>query len=307
VAGSQSDLAPERIIEANRLYHDQAAASYDAKWGISFDRLAHDQVLAKVRRAVGGPLPRLGNTLEIGSGTGYFSLNLLRAGVVGRLTCTDLSEGMLAALRRNAEALDCDVETVPCSAESLPFPDGSFDAVIGHAVLHHLPHLETAFDELFRVLRPGGVILFAGEPSLIGDRLATVPKRVGTALAPLWRRLVGARPRTQAGGGKGASPESLEPLVDVHAFTPNQLENLAIATGFTAVRVVGEELLANWFGWANRTVEATADPATIPWLWRQYAYRGYLLLQGLDRAVLEPALPPFLFYNLTLHARKPSA
>jgi hypothetical protein len=38
-----------------------------------------------------------------------------------------------------------------------------------------------------------------------------------------------------------------------------------------------------------------------------YAYRGYLLLQELDRRLLEPALPPAIFYNLMLSARKPPA
>ena len=61
--------------------------------------------------------------------------------------------------------------------------------------------------------------------------------------------------------------------------------------GFADVKVRGEELLANWFGWANRTLEATADPETVPWGWHQYAYRGYLALQQVDRALLEPRLP----------------
>ena len=69
--------------------------------------------------------------------------------------------------------------------------------------------------------------------------------------------------------------------------------------------VRGEELLAGWFGWFNRTLEATADPEEVPLLWRHYAYRGYLLLQRVDRQVLEPRLPPAIFYNLLLTARKP--
>ena len=44
--------------------------------------------------------------------------------------------------------------------------------------------------------------------------------------------------------------------------------------------MTGEELLANWFGWTNRTLEATADPRDVPWAWRQYAYRGYLDAAG---------------------------
>ncbi len=71
------------------------------------------------------------------------------------------------------------------------------------------------------------------------------------------------------------------------------------------MRITGEELLANWFGWTNRTLEATAEPEDVPWAWRQYAYRGYLMLQGLDRRLLESRLPPAIFYNLLISARKP--
>ena len=73
------------------------------------------------------------------------------------------------------------------------------------------------------------------------------------------------------------------------------------------MRVSGEELVANWFGWINRTLEARADPDEVPWAWRQYAYRGYLVLQELDRRLLEWRLPPAIFYNLMLSARKPAA
>jgi hypothetical protein len=83
------------------------------------------------------------------------------------------------------------------------------------------------------------------------------------------------------------------------------LRDFASRAGFTDVRVRGEELLANWFGWANRTLESTAEPDTVPWLWRQYAFRGYIALQAVDRALLEPRLPPAIFYNLIVAARKP--
>jgi hypothetical protein len=69
--------------------------------------------------------------------------------------------------------------------------------------------------------------------------------------------------------------------------------------------VRGEELLANWFGWFNRALEATADPADVPMLWRQYAFRGYLLLQQVDKRLLEPLLPPAIFYNLLVTGRRP--
>src|SRR2546429_3653206 len=89
----------------------------------------------------------------------------------------------------------------------------------------------------------------------------------------------------------------MEFFVDVHAFSPADLRRLALDAGLEDARVTGEELLASWFGWANRTLESTADPDDVPWLWRQYAYRGYLVLQQIDRRLLEGRLPPEALYH----------
>src|SRR5215212_6401086 len=173
---------PDEIRDVNTRYHDGAAAGYDAKWGIDYGDVGRAQVLSKVRKALGGRLESFGRGLEIGAGTGYFSLNLLQAGALREAVCTDISPGMLTELEANAARLGLDVETRACDAEELPFADGSFDLVFGHAVLHHLPDLPRAFGEFRRVLRPGGEVVFAGEPSHHGDRLATVPKRAAAAV-----------------------------------------------------------------------------------------------------------------------------
>jgi ubiquinone/menaquinone biosynthesis C-methylase UbiE len=298
-------LTAEQIRDANTRYHDVAAQEYDFKWGIDFGVIGRRQVTAKLCKALGRAPGHWRRSLEVGAGTGYFSLNMLRAGLIERATCSDISPGMLSALRANAQRLGLEVETVRVDAERLPFANDSFDLVFGHAVLHHIPDLERAFSEFERVLAPGGTLLFAGEPSRYGDLLASVPKRTANALAPLWRRAIGAR-ATACGHAEG-SDAALEGFVDVHAFAPAELRRAARAAGLERVRVSGEELLASWFGWANRTLEASADPDHVPWAWRQYAYHGYLLLQKLDRALLEAALPAAVFYNLMLSARKPAA
>jgi ubiquinone/menaquinone biosynthesis C-methylase UbiE len=292
-------LSPGKIRELNTRYHDVAAEHYDCKWGIDFGQIGQDQVIAKLRKALGREPGRYARSLEIGAGTGYFTLNMLRAGVIGTATCSDISPGMLAILSDNAHRLDLAVQTREADAERLPFADESFDLVFGHAVLHHIPDLGRAFAEFARVLAPGGTLLFAGEPSRYGDHLARVPKRLATVVAPLWRRAIGAR-RSARAGGDG----ELEGFVDVHAFAPSELALAARGAGLGEVRVSGEELLANWFGWTNRTLEATAEPDQVPWSWKVYAYRGYLLLQELDRRLLESRLPPAIFYNLMLAARK---
>jgi SAM-dependent methyltransferase len=308
----------EDIREVNTRYHDVAADGYDAKWGIDFGAPGQRQVLMKLGKVLSRDALAAGfeHSLEIGSGTGYFSLNLLQAGAIRQATCTDISPGMLDTLRGNAERLGLAVETVATGAEGLPFEDATFDLVLGHAILHHIPDLRKAFAEFHRVLRPGGTVVFAGEPSRYGDRLARVPKRGAAAVAPLWRRAIGARPAGSVpyangnGNGHGADVDShardhaLERFVDIHAFAPGDLAAAARSAGFGDVTVRGEELVANWFGWTNRVLEATAVPEDVPWGWRQYAYRGYLALQRLDQRLLEGRLPAAIFYNLLVAGRK---
>ncbi len=294
----------EHIKDVNTRYHDDAAASYDAKWGIDFGRIGQDQVRSKLRKALGHEPGRYANALEIGAGTGYFGLNLMQAGVIERLTATDISPGMLGSLAESADGLGLGVETGVAEAEALPFPDQGFDLIFGHAILHHIPDLRRAFGEFRRVLRPGGVVAFCGEPSRYGDRIAAIPKRAGTVLAPAWRaamRASAARaPATHEGDG-----HRLEPEVDVHAFSPGDLSELLEGAGFAEGRVRGEELLANAWGWTLRSLEATAEPDEVPLGWRRFAFRSYIALQRVDSALLEPRLPPQLFYNLLLSARRP--
>ena len=139
----------------------------------------------------------------------------------------------------------------------------------------------------------------------MGDSLARVPKRAATLAAPLWRTFMRAQPAPPP-ADDDHSHSNLEGVVDVHAFAPGELAGLARRAGLANVRVTGEELVANWFGWANRTLEASAEPTQVPWLWREYAYRGYLALQTLDGALLEGRLPAAIFYNLMISARKPT-
>ena len=301
-----ADATAERIRDVNARYHDLAAGSYDSKWGIDFGETGRAQVAAKLRKALGGAPGRWNDALEIGAGTGYFSLNLMTDGRIGNLTATDIAPGMLTALEANATSLGLDVATVVAGAERLPFPGESFDLVLGHAVLHHIPDLDRAASEFSRVLRPGATLAFCGEPSANGDQIAAWPKRAAVAAAPLWRRLVGAGERGDAGGSDPDFGHALEAEVDVHAFDPRAVRSLLERAGLEDIRIRGEELLANLYGWMLRTVESTAEQSEIPDRWRYFAFRSYLALQRVDTHLLEPRLPPQLFYNLVLSARKPA-
>jgi ubiquinone/menaquinone biosynthesis C-methylase UbiE len=302
---ARSPLTPDYIKHVNVRYHDAAASEYDSKWGIDFGPIGRQQVRGKFVKALGEwPAQPFRDALEIGSGTGYFSLNLLQLGAIQRLVATDISPEMLSTLSATAKRLGLATETELTDAETLPFEEETFDLVFGHAVLHHLPDLDRALFEFNRVLRPGGVVAFCGEPSRYGDLLAVLPKCSAQLAAPLWRLAVGASARTENGDEHGDGHE-LEPQVDVHAFAPSRLGEMLRGAGFDAVRVAGEELLANVYGWAVRTLEGSAEPDEVPHRWRKLAFHGYLALQRVDTALLEPRLPPSLFYNLVLSARKP--
>jgi SAM-dependent methyltransferase len=308
-------LTSEEIRDANVRYHDAAAHGYDSKWAIDYGEIGAGQVAAKLEKALGSAPGHYHSMLEIGAGTGYFTLNLLNQGLVDEATATDISRGMLDVLDKTAARLGIAVETVEADAERLPFPDASFDLVLGHAVLHHVPHIDVALAECVRVLRPGGTLTFMGEPSRHGDRIALVPKRLGILAAPVWRRLIGATPRrfpapaapsTPNGSGPGRDAHGLEAIVDVHTFTPAELRDLVQDAGLEDVRVSGEELIANAYGWVLRTLESRVVPETVPFRWHKFAFRSYLALRRVDDRLLEPHLPPSLFYNLLVSGRKPA-
>src|SRR5947209_2023994 len=109
-AAMEAVRKPDDIRDVNTRYHDVAAAGYDSKWGIDFGEVGQAQVLGKLRKLLGSELDGgYERSLEIGAGTGYFSLNLLQAGIVSEATCTDISPGMVSALATNAERLGVDV------------------------------------------------------------------------------------------------------------------------------------------------------------------------------------------------------
>src|SRR3989442_13536079 len=94
--------------------------------------------------------------VEIGSGTGFFLLNMWQAGFVKEAHATDISPGMLRACGENARRLGLDVRLRTADAEGLPFEDSSFDLVVGPAFLHHLPDPAPALAAVHRGAPPRG-------------------------------------------------------------------------------------------------------------------------------------------------------
>jgi ubiquinone/menaquinone biosynthesis C-methylase UbiE len=123
--------------------YDPMAASAERKWMGEHRR----RLLAGARGAV----------LEIGGGTGA---NLPHYRDIDRVTVAEPDSFMRKRLGQKLAEASVPVEVSDAGAEALPFPDGSFDTVVSTLVLCTVPDQEAALDEVRRVLRPGGRLLF---------------------------------------------------------------------------------------------------------------------------------------------------
>ena len=293
---------------ANIVYHDWEASTYDEKWSISYDErcitYARDRY-AHIAGETGWPAERM---LEIGAGTGFFTLNLMQAGLARSAVVTDISQGMVDVAVRNGQALGLAVEGQAADAEALPFADGEFDLVIGHAVLHHIPDLDLAFREILRVLRPGGRFVFCGEPTERGDVIARRLSTLTWWAAGRATRLPGLRERyarSEEELAQSSVEARLEAVVDLHTFDPDSLARLAMRAGAIDVATVTEELTASWFGWPVRTFEAAVKPGSLGWGWAMFAYRTWMALDAVDRRALAYVVPDEFFYNVSVTGVRP--
>ena len=285
------------IRDVNIRYHDVAAADYDAKWGIDFGEVGAGRCSARCARRWAASPAASTRALEIGAGTGYFALNLLRAGVIGEATCTDISPGMLEALRAQRGAPGPARRTrAPATPQALPFPDASFDLVLGHAVLHHLPDLPRGL----RGVPPRAGARRRRSSSPASPRAtATGWPRPQARRAARWRRPGARRCARGARRGDGGHPDGapsddheLERFVDVHAFAPEDLARprarprASSACGCAARSCWPTGSAGPTAAGGDRGARRRPDVRG-----SQYAFRGYLLLQEVDRRLLEGRLP----------------
>ena len=302
-----------RAYEDNKLaqvlYHDWESETYDGKWAISFDErctaYARDRFAAVAGRD-GWPYA---TALEIGAGTGFFALNLKQAGVLDEVHVTDLSPGMVEAAQENARALGFEVSGRVADAERLPYDDDTFDLVVGHAVIHHIPDVELAFREMVRVLKPGGRFVIAGEPTTVGDWYARWLGRLtweATTRVTHLPRLRDSWARSEAELEESSRAAQLEWVVDLHTFDPDELARMALRAGAVDVRTQTEELTAALLGWPVRTFEAAVNPDRLGFRWAMFAYRSWQRLSAFDR-VLSRVVPDRLFYNVGITGTKPPA
>jgi ubiquinone/menaquinone biosynthesis C-methylase UbiE len=144
--------------------------------------------------------------LELGCGTGYFTKEIVSTGAF--VTAIDISPELLNIAKMEITASN--VSFLLDNAYDLSFKENSFDQIVGSSVLHHL-EIKKAIGEMFRVLKPGGRILFT-EPNMMNPQIA-MQKNI-----PALKRKLGDSP-------------------DETAFFRWTLKKLLLNTGFIAISI----------------------------------------------------------------------
>lgn len=125
-----------------------------------------------------------GKVLEIGCGTGA-NFEMYRG--IESLTAIEPDPHMRVRAERAAETVDFPVSIHAQSGAALDFEDESFDTVVASFVLCTIPDPERAAKEMFRVLRPEGMLVFAEHVCAAGRGTHALQHR----MTPLWSRLAG--------------------------------------------------------------------------------------------------------------------
>ncbi|WP_211853091.1 class I SAM-dependent methyltransferase [Plastoroseomonas hellenica] len=140
-----------RTANAARFW-DRTARKYAAS-GIS-DMAGYERTLARTRHHLRGDE----TAIEFGCGTGTTALKL--APFLRHILATDISGGMIAIARERAAAAGhANAAFEVATPDAAPWPDASFDVVLGFNLLHLVANREAALRGIHRLLQPGGLFI----------------------------------------------------------------------------------------------------------------------------------------------------
>lgn len=126
-----------------------------------------------------------GQVLEIGFGTGLNASEY--PSQVRTLTTVDINPKLSTLAQRRIRQSNLDVTHVVASAESLPFPNNMFDTIISTWTFCSIEQADRALDEIFRVLKPNGKLLFLEHT--LSDQVSI--QRWQRLLTPFWKQVTG--------------------------------------------------------------------------------------------------------------------
>jgi ubiquinone/menaquinone biosynthesis C-methylase UbiE len=169
-------------------------------------------------------LPNGADVLEVAPGPGYFAIELARLGRL-HVTGLDISHTFVAIARENARQAGGSVDFQQGNASGMPFADGSFDLIICQAAFKNFSQPGQAIDEMYRVLRGGGMAVIQDmwkEASDATIRQEVNPMRLSPVNAFLTRRALGMLRR------RAYTQEQFERLATASAFGRGEIETSGI-------------------------------------------------------------------------------
>lgn len=235
------------VLRTNELFHDLEGAAYATVHPEIFERekmrweRLTDAYLPKNKALV---------ALDLGSGTGFVGECLLaHMRAESRLICADISKEMLNVSVERLTALfkNSQVEPLHMRDERIALPDEAADVITMNSVLHHIPDSDLFLKEIYRVLKPGGLLFIGHEPNTLFYRSPLLmqslwmhylaPKRIAASILKmlgLYDRTVKqkADPLLDALNVKLMEEKLIEspltradlsPLIDVHSPTAGGL------------------------------------------------------------------------------------
>ena len=153
--------AYQKVGLLSRFYDDMMTgrgilgrAALKVFWGLSKEDYANflKQAFAGIPKNFSGRL------LEVPVGTGVLSFPIYAKMRAAEIFCLDYSDKMLKAAKKNADNMNLQkINFLQGNVESLPFDDNFFDMVLSQNGFHVFPEKNSAYEEIFRVLKDGGI------------------------------------------------------------------------------------------------------------------------------------------------------
>jgi len=242
------------VINANIALHTQLADVYrETEPHYRPENQARvEQVLKQI--AGSGQTAKL---LDVGCGMGFI-IDIAKRHFAA-IDGIDITEAMLQRVDTSSEGC-CNISVRIAEVEELPFADASYDAVTAYAVIHHLHSLKPAFEEIYRVLKPGGWFYTDTDPNFyFWEAMRNLPEEGD--YAPSVRREIDAvrHKDRELQEEFGVAPELLNMAEilkhDSGGFRAEELEELLREVGFAEATVHYE-----WFVGEARVIHS-ADTA----------------------------------------------